>query len=348
MRHYKEHIVTSGLPITRALVELDRLASDAILFVVDDQSRLIGSLTDGDVRRGLIRGLEMHNTVDDYLNKQPKSIRKSQYQIQEIIRLRQQNYEVIPVIDDAGIIINVINFRYQKSYLPIDTLIMAGGRGSRLRPLTDEVPKPLLKIGNKPIIEHNIDRLVQFGVDDFWLSIRYLGEQLESYFQNGAEKGVNIEYVWETDPLGTIGAITTIDSFKHEYILVCNSDILTTIDYEAFFLDFLAKDADMSVATIPYSIDIPYAVVETIDDNIVSFKEKPTMTYYSNGGIYLFKRKIIDRIPKDTCYNATDLMQNLIQGKKKLISFPVRQYWLDIGKMEDYEKAQHDIKHLDL
>lgn len=348
MRPYKSHLIRSGSPVKAALQQLDQLAADAILFVVNESDQLIGSLTDGDVRRGLIKNLGVEQQVDDFIQPNPKYIQKGNYDLPEIIELRARNFKVIPVVDESKRIVNVVNFRYLKSYLPTDAVIMAGGRGSRLRPLTDHTPKPLLKVGDKPIIEHNIDRLCSFGIDDFWISVRYLGEQLENYFGDGVQKNIHIEYVWEKKALGTIGAISQINNWQHDYVLVTNSDILTTLDYEDFFLDFLEKGADMAVATIPYSVDVPYAVLETSNHHVLSFREKPTYTYYSNGGIYLMKRSVIDRIPKQQFYDSTDLMQSLIDEGMKLVSYPMRQYWLDIGKPEDFEKAQADIKHLDL
>ena len=327
---------------------LDTLASDAILFVVDDSDILIGSLTDGDVRRGLMKGLGTSNLVDEIIQTNPRHIDKNDYTIEQIIKYRNDSFKVIPVTDASRKVVNVINFKYLRSYLPVDAVIMAGGRGTRLKPLTNDIPKPLLKVGNKPIMEHNVDRLRKFGIDDFWFSVHYLGEQIEAYFGNGSNWQINVEYVWENAPMGTIGAVSLINNFKHEYLLVTNSDLLTNMDYEDFFLNFKDNDADMAVATIPYSVDVPYAVMETSNNHVLSFREKPTYTYYSNAGIYLIKKELLQMIPKDSFYNSTDLMQQVIEKGLKLVSYPLRSYWLDIGKHEDFEKAQSDIKHLDL
>ena len=348
MRSYKEHLITTGSSIKLALEKLDTLGIDAILFVVGKYDKLIGSLTDGDVRRGLLKDLSTENIVDDFIQAHPKSIRKNNYRIDNIIDLREKFFKIIPVVDSSGTIVNIINFRLQKSYLPVDAVIMAGGRGSRLSPLTDTTPKPLLKVGDKTIIDHNIYRLREFGVDDLWLTIRYLGEQLENHFNKSLLNNIKINYLKETQPLGTIGAVSKIENFKHNYLLVTNSDILTDLNYEDFFLDFIEKDADFSVATIPYEVKIPYAVLETDGHIIHDFKEKPTYTYYSNGGIYLIKKSALDFIPKETFFDATDLMEALIKKGKKVTSFPIRGYWLDIGRHEDYEKAQEDIKHIKL
>lgn len=346
MRSYKEHLILSGSTVKQALGLLNNLSQDAILFMVDENNKLVGSLTDGDVRRGLLNNFNLETIIDEIIQPNPRFIRKGQYDIQKIIAYRDEDYRLIPVLDENDDVINVINFRFIKSYLPIDAVIMAGGRGQRLQPLTDTTPKPLLKVGDKPIMEHNLNRLAMFGIDDFWISVKYLGEQIEAYFGVGKQKNINIEYVWENEPLGTIGAVAQISNFKHDYVLVTNSDLLTNIDYEQFFLKFIAQDADLAVLTIPYQVAIPYAVLETEKGQVKSFKEKPTYTYYSNGGIYLMKREILEYIPQNTFFNATDLMEELITKNKKIISFPFSGYWLDVGKHEDFEKAQNDINNI--
>jgi dTDP-glucose pyrophosphorylase/mRNA-degrading endonuclease RelE of RelBE toxin-antitoxin system len=346
MRNYKDHLVKSGSSVKRALTILNDLSQDAILFVVDQQEKLIGSLTDGDVRRGLLKGYTVDSKVDEIIQPKPRYIKKGDYSIQKIIEYREEDYRIIPVVNEENIVVNVINFKHLKSYLPVDAVIMAGGLGQRLRPLTLNTPKPLLKVGSKPIIEYNIDRLAMFGIDDFWISVKYLGEQIQNYFGNGASKNISIEYIWEDEPLGTIGAVSKIDNFRHDYILVTNSDLLTNIDFEQFFLEFINQNADLAILTIPYNVSIPYAVLETHMGEVKSFKEKPTYTYFSNGGVYLMKKEMLNYVPKNDFYNATDLMEELIHKGYKVISVPFNGYWLDIGRHEDYEKAQVDIKKL--
>lgn len=346
MIDYKRHLIKEGSFIKIALAQLNELAADAILFVVDIEGVLLGSLTDGDVRRGFLKGLNFENKVEEFTQSNPKFLRRGNYSIEEVIEYRKNSFRIIPVIDKDYKVVNVINFRFFKSYLPVDAVIMAGGRGERLKPLTDTLPKPLLRIGEKPIIEHNLDRLVSYGIDDFWVCVRYLGNLIEDHLKDGSEKGIVIDYVWEDTPLGTIGAVTKIESFQHDYVLLINSDLLTNIDYEDFFLDFLKNDAALSVVTIPYTVNIPYAVLETSNGHVMSFKEKPTYTYYSNGGIYLIKKEVLAMLPKNSFYNATDLMELLLSKGMKVNSYPLRGYWLDIGKPEDYKKAQEDIHHI--
>ena len=344
MKIYKDHLILSGSKVKEALILLDELAQDSILFVVDKNDSLIGALTDGDVRRGLIKGFTIDSLIDDIIQSNPRYIAKGENNLDKIIEYREGNFRVVPVVDENRRVVNVINFRKTRSYLPIDAVIMAGGRGQRLQPLTDLVPKPLLKVGDKAIMEHNIDRLALYGIDDFWVSVKYLGEQIEKHFGDGVEKNIKIEYIWENEALGTIGAVSQIKTFEHDYVLVTNSDLLTNIDYEQFFLEFIRQEADLAVLTIPYQVSIPYAVLETKEGKVKSFKEKPTYTYYSNGGIYLMKKEMVKFIPAATFFNATDLMEELIKNDLKVISFPFSGYWLDVGKHEDFEKAQNDIK----
>lgn len=346
MRNYKDHLLLTESTIREALIKLQDLAKDAILFVVDDEDKLLGSLTDGDIRRGLIDGVEVTDNVNKIIQPNPKFIRKGEKNLEKIIEYREGNYRILPVLDDNNIVVTVINFRLIRSYLPVDAVIMAGGKGTRLRPLTEHTPKPLLKVGSKPIMEHNLDRLALYGIDDFWISVKYLGEQIEDYFGNGSQKNINLSYVWEDKPLGTIGAVSKIDDFSHDYVLLTNSDLLTNLDYEHFFLDFKNNDADLAVVTIPYQVNIPYAVLETNNGHVVNFKEKPTYTYYSNGGIYLIKKSALKYLPKESFFNATDLMEKLIEDGKKVVSYPLSGYWLDVGKHEDFEKAQRDIEQI--
>ena len=346
MHPYHKHLAHVDTSIRQALELLDQLASDAIIFLVDDENKLLGSLTDGDLRRGFIKGLAFEDHLSKFIQPNPKFIQQGKYNLKEIIALRDKFFTIFPVVDAEMKIINVVNFRHQKSYLPVDALIMAGGRGERLKPLTDNTPKPLLKVGDKPIIEHNIDRLNTYGIDDIWISVRYLGNQLVDYFKDGSEKALRINYVWEEDALGTAGALALVDDFIHDHVLMMNSDLLTNIDFEDLFLFFEEHEADLAVACIPYQVNVPYAVMETNGKKVTGFKEKPTYTHYSNAGIYLMKKELINKVPKNETFNATDLMEKLIQEGKKVVAYPLVGYWLDIGKHEDYEKAQQDIKQI--
>lgn len=345
----KRHIILQNESVRSALRKLDALASDAILFVVDENGKLIGSLTDGDLRRGFIQNLGFDNSILDFIQENPVAISRNNYTLLQLESYKKKNYKIIPILDEKGLIIDVLNFRLQQTLIPADAILMAGGEGKRLRPLTLNTPKPLLKVGDKPIIEHNIDRLINVGIKNIHLSINYLGNQLIEYFGNGNNRNAHIKYVQEDKPLGTIGSILLVEDFIHDDIIVMNSDLLTTIDFLDFFTVFKESGADMAVAATSYNVDVPYGVLEVNDENQVSsLKEKPRYTYYSNAGIYLLKRSVLEMIPKGLFYDVTQLMESLIADSKKLITYPIMGYWLDIGKHDDYKKAQDDIKHLNL
>ncbi len=346
MKKIREHLIPAHSNLKEALEQLNELGKDAILFAVNDAQQLVGALTDGDVRRALLKGITINDPISTVYQPQPKYIRKGENDLKKIIAFREGHFQILPVLDKEDKVVNVINLSEMRSYLPIDAIIMAGGRGQRLKPLTDTTPKPLLKVGDKPIMEHNLDRLALYGIDDFWISVNYLGEQIQDYFGTGSSKNIHIEYLWENQPLGTIGAVAQIENLTHDYVLITNSDLLTNLDYEHFYLDFINQEADFSVVTIPYQVRIPYAVLESEANKIVSFKEKPTYTYYSNGGIYLMKKAMLSQIPRETFFNATDLMEKLIEMGKKVISYPLAGYWLDVGNPEDFSKAQHDITQI--
>lgn len=342
------HQISHDASVREALRQLDVLAADAVLFLVDEENRLRASLTDGDIRRGLIKGFGLDTPLLEFTQRQPKAFVRGKYDLARMRDWRERNFRIIPVVDRENRIVDVVNFRTQRSYLPLDAVIMAGGVGSRLRPLTDTVPKPLLPVGDKPIVEHNVDRLRTFGIRHLTLSIKYLGQQLVDYFGDGSAKGMDIRYVTEDEPRGTIGAVSEVKDIFNDYVLVMNSDLLTTIDLEGMFADLLDKEADMMVATVPYEVKIPYGVIETEGDLIRSLREKPTYTYYSNAGVYMIRREHLAKIPATGVFGAPDLMAALYTSGHRVVHFPVFDYWLDVGKHDDYEKAQQDIKHLKL
>lgn len=351
MINYQEHILWENDEARTALRILDTLSTSVsrTLFIIDDNHRMVGSLTDGDIRRGLLNGLEISLPVKSFMNRSFRFILESEDNVEILKAHRLEDIKLIPLLDSGGHIVQILDLRKTRTLLPVSALIMAGGRGERLKPFTDHVPKPMLKIGDKPIIEHNIDRLISFGINEIFISVKYLKEQIISYLGDGSSKGVNIYYVEESEPLGTLGAFALMPEIIHEDILIMNSDLLTNIDFEEFFQAYKYEDACMAVASIPYQVNVPYAVLETRQNQVLSFIEKPSYTYYSNGGIYLLKASLKQNLAKGAFYNATDMMDDIISDKKgKLVHYPLLGYWLDIGRHQDYIKAQEDIKHLSL
>ena len=343
MNQLDKHIISETKSLSEALKRLNSLPYDKILFVIDYNNRLKGSITDGDIRRGLLKNKSIEVKLESIVEKNPKFLFRKEKNLKNLIQLRDNGYKIFPVLDSQKRIIEIINFNKKRSYLPIDALIMAGGKGRRLYPLTSEKPKPLLKIANKPIIQYSIDNLIKYGVEDFWISLNYLSDQVEKYFKNKNSNKIKYNFIKEGKPLGTIGAASKVKDFKNEIVMIINCDILTNLNFEEFFIDFKNSDAAMSIVTIPYKTTIPYGVIESDGKLIKNLIEKPTYTHYSNAGIYLIKKKYINKIPKEKSFNATELIMLLVKSNKKVISFPFSGYWLDIGKPEDYDKANSDI-----
>ena len=204
----------------------------------------------------------------------------------------------------------------------------------------------MIKLGDKSIIEHNIDMLSSFGINRVHISINYLGDQIKKAFGNGFSKNMNIEYINENKPLGTAGSLSLIENFKSEYILLMNSDLFTNIDIEKMFNKMIANEADMIIASTNYNIDVPYAILENgPENNIISLSEKPSYTYTSNAGIYIFQKEVIYKIPKNEFFDITDLIVELIKENLKIITYSIAGYWIDIGKLEDLKKAKELLKH---
>jgi dTDP-glucose pyrophosphorylase len=346
MNTISKHLINSKDCIKLALEKLNNVPENLTLFVTDDSNKLVGTITDGDIRRGLLAGKSITDPVEQIVFRNFTYIKKNSYSIEVVKIIREKRIKLVPLVDDDFNILKLIDFSKIKTILPVDAVIMAGGRGERLKPFTDTIPKSLLKVGDKPILEHNIDRLIEYGVDEFSLTLRYLGDKISEYFGDGSEKGVKINYITENIPLGTIGSVSLIKEFSHDTVLIMNSDLLTNIDFEDIYLRFINDEADMTVASIPYNVDLPYAVLETKDGEIRSFKEKPTYTYYSNAGIYFIKAALLKNIPIEKHFNATDFMQLLLDNGHKVTFYPIIGYWLDIGRHEDYAKANEDIKHI--
>lgn len=342
----------------RHLISIDRTLLDAlqvinsiskgplVLFVLDENNRMVGTLTDGDIRRGLLRGLDVHDKIGTAAHRNFNFLRRGiNDDVAHLHKQRELKMKLVPILDNENHIVDVINLEKYRTRLPIDAVLMAGGKGERLRPLTEKTPKPLIKIGDKCIIDYNIDSLLSYGLNHISVTVNYLREQLEEHFSVPRD-GVKIATVREPKYLGTIGSIKFVETFYNDTILVMNSDLFTNIDYEDFFLHFQQNDADMSVAAVPYVVKVPYGVFNLEGRNIKGVTEKPTISYYANAGIYLIKKERLELIPENEFFNATDFMDLLIKEGYKVIRYPISGYWIDIGQHDELERAREIAKHI--
>ena len=343
----KIHTISQSITLLEALSRICELAPEPlVLFVLDENKRMVGTLTDGDYRRALIGGASVNDTIDKIMHRNFNYMKVEEIDdVKEIKRQKELKMTLVPVLDREKHIVEVINLELYKTRLPIDAVLMAGGKGERLRPLTEKTPKPLLLVGDKAIIDHNIDRLISYGVQHVSVTVNYLKEQIEEHFLE-PHNGVQVQTVREPKFLGTIGSIKFVKEFFNDTVLVMNSDLFTNINYEDFYLHFKEHDAEMSVAAVPYTVSVPYGIFDLNGRDIQGLIEKPTYNYYANAGIYLIKKSALEEIPEDTFFNATDLIEKLISEGKKVIRFPLNGTWIDIGNPQEYQKANELVKHL--
>ena len=344
---YNQLLIHKNKNIIDALEQLSSIRdfSRLVLFVINENNKILGSITDGDIRRSLRVHKDLYKKLGDICNLDFLFCYESKGYV-SFARFKKKNLKIIPMLNNDKTLSRVIDLKKKSCLLPIDSVIMAGGRGKRLSPLTDNIPKPMIKLGDKSIIEHNIDMLSSFGINRVHISINYLGDQIKKAFGNGFSKNMNIEYINENKPLGTAGSLSLIENFKSEYILLMNSDLFTNIDIEKMFNKMIANEADMIIASTNYNIDVPYAILENgPENNIISLSEKPSYTYTSNAGIYIFQKEVIYKIPKNEFFDITDLIVELIKENLKIITYSIAGYWIDIGKLEDLKKAKELLKH---
>jgi dTDP-glucose pyrophosphorylase len=341
------HIISKDVTLLEALSRINSLAPDPlVLFVVDDEQRMVGTLTDGDSRRALIAGASVNDKAEKIMLRNFRYMTTANANdVLEIRHQKELKMKLVPILDEERHIVDIINLEKFKTRLPVDAVMMAGGKGERLRPLTEKTPKPLLPVGDKAIIDHNVDRLINYGISHISVTVNYLKEQIEDHYCE-PRNGVQIQTVREPKYLGTIGSIKFVPKFFNDTVLLMNSDVFTNIDYEDFFLHFQQHDAEMSVAAIPYNVSIPYGILDLEGRNIKGLLEKPKYNYYANAGIYLIKRRALDEIPEDTFFNATDLVEKLIEEGKTVIRYPLNGTWIDIGNPQEYQKAKDLVKHL--
>lgn len=342
------HIISQDITLLEALERINtfKVPDPLVLFVVDDQQRMVGTLTDGDSRRALIAGASVTDKAEKVMHRQFLYMRQEDItNVEEIQHQKQMKMQLVPILDKEHHIVDIINLEKYRTRLPVDAVIMAGGKGERLRPLTDKTPKPLLPVGDKAIIDHNVDRLISYGISHIYVTVNYLAEQIEAHFAEPRD-GVKVNCIREPQFLGTIGSIRYIKEFNNDTVLVMNSDLFTNIDFEDFYLHFQQHHAEMSVAAIPYNVAIPYGIFQLEGRNIKGLLEKPKYNYYANAGIYLIKRHVLNEIPRDTIFHATHLVEKLISEGKTVIRYPLNGTWIDIGNPQEYQKANDFVKHL--
>lgn len=350
-----ENITPSGLDILRrhaiggkesvkdALKSINALSGESMtLFVIDGEGRLRGTVTDGDIRRALIAGAGLSDAVESVMHTEFLYLRRGEDWSLKFAEGRRRRITLIPVVD-GGHISDIIDLRTVRTCLPIDAVIMAGGKGERLRPLTLTTPKPLLPVGEKAIIDYNVDELEQCGVDRIFVTVNYLAHKIEEHFRNRRGRA-RVECVREPKRLGTMGSLSLVEGLESENVIMMNSDLLTTLDFEKLYLQHKRSGADLTMAAVPYTVSIPFAIMQMDGKRVRGLEEKPTYNYFANGGVYLMKRSLLTRIVKGEYLDAPDFISRLIADGGEVGCFPIEGTWIDIGSPDDYRYANELMK----
>lgn len=337
-------------PTTTIKEALQRLDSEAlrIILVCDDNMNLFGVVTDGDIRRALLKGVDLEAGVELIMNRTPITVTPDVARSEVLKIMKSKSILAVPVVKDGELLgLQTLQSQEKVKSYENPVFIMAGGFGTRLRPLTDDTPKPMLKVGDKPMLEILLLNFIRCGFKNFYISTHYLPKVIRDYFGDGSKWDVNITYVHEDEPLGTGGALGLLpNSTPNLPLLMINGDVLTNVDFERV-LDF--HDTNNGVATMcvrEYDYQIPYGVIVGDGERIVSMEEKPIQRFFVNAGIYVVEPLIFKNVSKNRRVDMPTLLQSYLDNEQDVCMFPIHEYWLDIGRMEDFKRAQLDIKSL--
>ncbi|MBM9603016.1 nucleotidyltransferase family protein [Desulfopila inferna] len=342
MRNCKKISIPSHSTIKEAIETIDKGVMQ-IALVVDDDC-LLGTITDGDIRRAFLNGSKLNDNIEGLYNTSPLTGRNDQSQ-EDLVQLAlTRGIKQLPILDEDG---RLIGIEYIDDYLrgpekPNCVVLMAGGLGTRLRPLTAETPKPMLTVGSRPILETILDSFSRYGFRNFYFSVNYRAEKIREYFKDGSQYGANISYLNEKDRLGTAGALSLLPQDISEPIIVMNGDLLTNVNFDQLLNYHLLAKADATMCVREYTLQIPYGVVETEGARILGIEEKPTQNFFVNAGIYVLSPSALQLIPQESYFDMPQLFQSLVKSDRKACSFPITDYWMDIGQPNDFDQANSE------
>jgi len=315
-----------------------------IALIVDENDTLLGTLTDGDIRRGLLKGLDLNSSIESIIFKTP-TVAKISDTKEDILKIAlAKKLHQIPIVDANGKLLGIkeIDELIKPKEKINKVILMVGGLGTRLRPLTDNTPKPMLKVGNKPILQTIVEKFAEYGYANIVLCVNYKSDVIQDFFKDGSEFGVNIEYIFEEQRMGTAGALSLLKNKPTEPFFVMNGDLLTNVNFEHLDSYHISNNSMGTMCVREYDFQVPYGVVNIKDSKILSIEEKPTHKFFVSAGIYMLSPEILEYIPQNEFYDMPTLFEKLISEEKNIISFPLREYWLDIGRLEEYKKANEE------
>jgi dTDP-glucose pyrophosphorylase len=352
MKNLDQLLVKPSASIREVMACIDQNAK-GIALVVDDDRHLIGTITDGDIRRAILDGIDVDSTIQKLLKRrratpypEPITAPAGTSDAELVQMMNHRAIRQIPLLDEEGRVVDLalLNDLVMEYETPLTAVVMAGGYGTRLRPLTKDVPKPMLPIGDRPLMELIVEQLRKSGIQRVNVTTHYLADKIKEHFADGQDFGVEIDYVDEYRPLGTAGALGLMEP-PDQPLLVMNGDILTRIDFQAMLSYHREHDADLTVGVRQYDLEVPYGVVECEGPQVRRLREKPRYNFLVNAGIYLLEPLVHRYIPNGQRFDMTDLIEKLIKVGRMVVSFPIVEYWLDIGEPVDYEQAQEDVRN---
>ncbi|MGY3234749.1 MULTISPECIES: nucleotidyltransferase family protein [unclassified Bradyrhizobium] len=344
MKSWRRAIVGTQATVGEAIAAIES-GSIQIALVLDDQNRLLGVVTDGDVRRGLLRGISLTGLATDVMNRAPVSAPSTLSRDDRLHLMRQKSIKQLPLVDDGGhlVLVETLDDLLEARHYPNPVLIMAGGLGERLGALTRDVPKPMLNVGGRPLLETIVRNIVQQGFGNILISVNYKADLIRDHFADGAAFGANIQYVHETERLGTAGALGLLPAPPDLPMVVTNGDILTTINYGAL-LDFHnGMPAEATMAVREHKVHVPYGVVSTSEGYLQTIREKPTESWFVSAGIYVIGRSVFRHVEPGVRVDMPAVLERVMASKGRVAVYPIREYWLDIGRMEDFEQAHAEF-----
>ncbi|MBL0517557.1 nucleotidyltransferase family protein [Aeromonas caviae] len=347
-KNWEKVVLSPAHSVRDALAVINEEALRVCL-VVDDARHLLGVVTDGDVRRAILNNVSLMQSVTAVMNPTPITVSAKLTRAQLLETMRARSVLSLPVVDDAGKLIGLETWEQAAQAPSYDNpvFIMAGGFGTRLRPLTDSCPKPMLKVGDKPILETLLSQFLKAGFKNIYISTHYMPEQITDYFGDGSAWGANIRYVYEETPLGTGGALGLLPAdIPALPLIMINGDVLTTVDFNRL-LDFHNKYQPVATMCVrEYDYQVPYGVISGDGHRILEMQEKPIQRYFVNAGIYVVSPELFMNVPRQERIDMPTLLEQQIAKQEEVLMFPIHEYWLDIGRMDDFHKAQLDIKGL--
>jgi dTDP-glucose pyrophosphorylase len=329
---------------------IDR-SGKGIALVLDEERHLLATVTDGDIRRAILAGMDLDLRVSELIDRRshghgsrPVTASLGTPNDELLHTMNEMGLRHVPLVDDDERVVGVVMLGdLAKEYeLPLRAVVMAGGFGTRLRPLTEDLPKPMLPLGSRPLLELIVEQLRDAGIRKVNVATHYKGDMISDHFKDGQDFGVDIRYVKEDQPLGTAGALSLLEE-SDEPLLVINGDILTRVDFRSMLNFHREHQADLTVAVRLYEFNVPYGVVLTDGVAVKGISEKPIVRQFINAGIYLLSPPVRRLVPNGQPYDIPDLIQRLISEGRSVVSFPIREYWLDIGKADQYDQAQSDV-----